>query len=478
MTMIGVCMNLQTIIDNWEYIKEIVTKETETSDIAYNTWLKPLEVYDIIDDTLYIIYSEDSENRMIALIEKKYNLIIKNTIKDITGLDINIKIILPNEALNLNSNKDIKLNNSEKESSIINTQGYIDSNLIPAYTFDNFVVGKNNRFAQGTAYTVAEAPGEICNPLFLCGGPGLGKTHLMHAIGNKILDNDNSKKVLYVTAEDFTNEIIECIKNSKNKSSNDMTYFRDKYRTADVLMIDDIQFFVDKEGSQEEFFNTYNKLYMSGKQIIISSDKLPKEMKGFDRRYITRFQQGIVAEVKIPDYETRVAITKNKIEYFNNIENWTANFSEDVIYYIANNFKGDIRDIEGAVNKLYQYSKLLKTDITIEEATEQLESLISPDKPKEITPQLIIEVVCEHYQVTIEQLISKNRSQNIIRPRHVAMYLCTQETNCSQDTIARLLDRKDHSTIINARNSIIEKLQTDYELKSQIEVIKKKLYSI
>ena len=473
-------MELQLLIDKWDEIKDIVTKETETSVIAYNTWLKPLDIYDIIDGTLYIIYSEDSESRMIALIEKKYNLIIKNVIKDITGNDYNIKIILPNEALNLNSDKSIRTEKSinENDSSIINTQNYIDSNLIPIYTFDTFVVGKNNRFAQGTAYTVAEAPGEICNPLFICGGPGLGKTHLMHAIGNKIIENDTSKKVLYVTAEDFTNEIIECIKNSKSKSQNDMTYFRDKYRTADVLMIDDIQFFVDKEGSQEEFFNTYNKLYMSGKQIIISSDKLPKEMEGFDRRYITRFQQGIVAEVKIPDYETRVAITKNKIDNYNKKDEWTAVFAEDVIYYIANNFKGDVRDIEGAVNKLYQYSKLLKTDITIDEAVEQLEPLISPDKPKEITPQLIIEVVCEHYGVTIEQLISKNRSQNIIRPRHVAMYLCTQETNCSQDTIARLLDRKDHSTIINARNNIIDKLQTDYELKNQIDVIKKKLYSI
>lgn len=464
-------MELQTLIEKWDEIKEIVTKETETSEIAYNTWLKPLDVYDIVDGTVYIIYSEDSESRMIALIEKKYKVIIKNVIKDITGNQYDIKIILPDEALKINSTKsenvDIPTNNN---SAYISTSNYIDSNLNPKYTFSTFVVGRNNKFAQGTAYTVAEAPGEICNPLFICGGPGLGKTHLMHAIGNQIIENDNTKKVLYVTAEEFTNEVIECIKNSRNKSQqNDMTYFRDKYRNADVLMIDDIQFFVGKESSQDEFFNTFNKLHTSGKQIVISSDKMPNEIEGFEDRYITRFEQGITAEIKIPDYETRVAIIKNKME------NKNAYFPDDVVDYIATNIKSNIRSIEGAINKLYAYSNLENTEITIDNAKDLLDSIISPEKPKEITPQLIIEVVCEHYGVTIEQLISKNRSQNIIRPRHVAMYLCTQETDCSQDTIAKLLDRKDHSTIINARDNIIEQLKTDKELQNQIETIKKKI---
>ena len=464
-------MELQTLIEKWDEIKEIVTKETETSEIAYNTWLKPLDVYDIVDGTVYIIYSEDSESRMIALIEKKYKVIIKNVIKDITGNQYDIKIILPDEALKINSaktnNVDLPTNNN---SSYIGTSNYIDSNLNPKYTFNTFVVGRNNKFAQGTAYTVAEAPGEICNPLFICGGPGLGKTHLMHAIGNQIIENDNTKKVLYVTAEEFTNEVIECIKNSRNKSQqNDMTYFRDKYRNADVLMIDDIQFFVGKESSQDEFFNTFNKLHTSGKQIVISSDKMPNEIEGFEDRYITRFEQGITAEIKIPDYETRVAIIKNKME------NKNAYFPDDVVDYIASNIKSNIRSIEGAINKLYAYSNLENTEITIDNAKDLLDSIISPEKPKEITPQLIIEVVCEHYGVTIEQLISKNRSQNIIRPRHVAMYLCTQETDCSQDTIAKLLDRKDHSTIINARDNIIEQLKTDKELQNQIETIKKKI---
>lgn len=464
-------MELQTLIEKWDEIKEIVTKETETSEIAYNTWLKPLDVYDIVDGTVYIIYSEDSESRMIALIEKKYKVIIKNVIKDITGNQYDIKIILPDEALKINSaktnNVDLPTNNN---SAYISTSNYIDSNLNPKYTFNTFVVGRNNKFAQGTAYTVAEAPGEICNPLFICGGPGLGKTHLMHAIGNQIIENDNTKKVLYVTAEEFTNEVIECIKNSRNKSQqNDMTYFRDKYRNADVLMIDDIQFFVGKESSQDEFFNTFNKLHTSGKQIVISSDKMPNEIEGFEDRYITRFEQGITAEIKIPDYETRVAIIKNKME------NKNAYFPDDVVDYIASNIKSNIRSIEGAINKLYAYSNLENTEITIDNAKDLLDSIISPEKPKEITPQLIIEVVCEHYGVTIEQLISKNRSQNIIRPRHVAMYLCTQETDCSQDTIAKLLDRKDHSTIINARDNIIEQLKTDKELQNQIETIKKKI---
>ena len=466
-------MELQKLIEKWDEIKEIVTKETETSEIAYNTWLKPLDVYDIVDGTVYIIYSEDSESRMIALIEKKYKVIIKNVIKDITGNQYDIKIILPDEALKINSTKtnNVDLPTNNNNSTYTNTINYVDSNLNPKYTFSTFVVGRNNKFAQETAYTVAEAPGEICNPLFICGGPGLGKTHLMHAIGNQIIENDNNKKVLYVTAEEFTNEVIECIKNSRNKQNNDMTYFREKYRNADVLMIDDIQFFVGKESSQDEFFNTFNKLHTSGKQIVISSDKMPNEIEGFEDRYITRFEQGITAEIKIPDYETRVAIIKNKIE------NKNAYFPDDVVDYIASNIKSNIRSIEGAINKLIAYSNLENTDITIENARDLLDSIISPDKPKEITPQLIIEVVCEHYGVTIEQLISKNRSQNIIRPRHVAMYLCTQETDCSQDTIAKLLDRKDHSTIINARDNIIEQLKTDKELQNQIDTIKKKINS-
>lgn len=464
-------MELQKLIDKWDEIKEIVTKETETSVIAYNTWLKPLELYDIVDDTVYIIYSEDSESRMIALIEKKYKLIFKNVIKDITGNQYDVKIILPDEALNINSyNKNVR-SSINNDNNYINTNNYIDSNLNPKYTFNTFVVGRNNKFAQGTAYTVAEAPGEICNPLFICGGPGLGKTHLMHAIGNQIIENDNNMRVLYVTAEEFTNEVIECIKNSRNKKNNDMSYFREKYRNADVLMIDDIQFFAGKDSSQDEFFNTFNKLHTSGKQIIISSDKMPNEIEGFEDRYITRFEQGITAEIKIPDYETRVAIIKNKIE------NKNAYFPDDVIDYIATNIKSNIRSIEGAINKLIVYSNLENTDITIDNAKDLLDSIISPEKPKEITPQLIIEVVCEHYGVTIDQLISKNRSQNIIRPRHVAMYLCTQETDCSQDTIAKLLDRKDHSTIINARDNIIERLKTDSELQNQIDTIKKKIYS-
>ena len=330
----------------------------------------------------------------------------RNVIKDITGNGYDIKIILPDEALNINSSHNTNKSINNNDNNYINNNNYIDSNLNPKYTFSTFVVGGNNKFAQGTAYTVAEAPGEVCNPLFICGGPGLGKTHLMHAIGNQIIENDNNMKVLYVTAEEFTNEVIECIKNSRNKQNNDMTYFRDKYRNADVLMIDDIQFFVNKESSQDEFFNTFNKLHTSGKQIIISSDKMPNEIEGFDDRYITRFEQGITAEIKIPDYETRVAIIRNKIE------NKNAYFPDDVIDYIATNIKSNIRSIEGAINKLIAYSNLENTDITIDNAKDLLDSIISPEKPKEITPQLIIEVVCEHYGVTIDQLISKNKSSS------------------------------------------------------------------
>lgn len=455
-------MDLELLLEKWDEIKETIKNETECSGIAFNTWIKPLDLYTIEDDIVYIIYNEDTDKKMTDLITKKYKSIFKTIIKSITGNQYDIVIILPDEALNINKN----VKKKENTNLPLENNNYKESNLNPKYTFETFVVGKNNKYAQGVAYTVAENPGDI-NPYFIHGGPGLGKTHLMHAIGNQIIKNDSSKKILYVTSEEFTNEVIECIRKNKNK---DMEYFREKYRNADVLMIDDIQFFVGKDSSQEEFFYTFNKLHDLQKQIIISSDKAPKDIEGFDNRYITRFSQGIVADIKIPDYETRVAIIKKKIEEKN------SHFSDEVIDYIANNITSNIRNIEGAIEKLNLYSRLENTEIDISIAKTQLENIISPNKPKEITPQDIIEIVCEHYDVTPEQIYSKNRSANIIRPRHVAMYLCTQETDSSQENIAKLLSR-DHSTVINGRDKIMEQLKSDKDLAAQIEIIKKKIYS-
>ena len=288
----------------------------------------------------------------------------------------------------------------------------------------------------------------------------------MHSIGHFILKNNPDTKVLYVTSEDFTNEVIESIR-SGNASA--MNKLREKYRTIDVLMVDDVQFIIGKESTQEEFFHTFNSLHSAGKQVILTSDKPPKDMETLEERIRSRFEWGLMADIGIPDYETRMAILRKKIEADD------MNLSDDILNYIANNIKSNVRELEGALNKLLAYSNLEKTDITMEIAMKELQNIITPDKPREITPQLIIEVVSEHFQISLDQMISKNRSNNIARPRQIAMFLCKTMTETPLDSIGALLGGRDHSTIIHGINKIAEEYETNSQTKSLIETIKKKI---
>ena len=282
-----------------------------------------------------------------------------------------------------------------------------EAHLNPKYTFDTFVVGSNNKFAQAAALAVAESPGDTYNPLFIYGGAGLGKTHLMHSIAHFIIDHDENSKVLYVTSEEFTNELIETIRNGNNSA---MTKFREKYRNIDVLLVDDIQFIIGKESTQEEFFHTFNSLHSAKKQIIISSDKPPKDMEILEERFRSRFEWGLIADITLPDYETRMAILHKKEE----MDGYDIN--EEVIKYIANNIKSNIRELEGAINKVMAFAKLEKKEVTLELAEQALKDIISPDEKKVITPDYIISMVAEHFDVTVDDLCGNKRNSKIVTP--------------------------------------------------------------
>ncbi len=448
---------MDKILEKWDEILHTVKIEHDISDISFDTWIRPLEVYGINGNTLYILVP--SEQMTLSYISKKYYLPLKVAIAEIIGMEYEIQFILPEQAKNIHTN-----NNSGKKSTV--SEQANKSNLNVNYTFDTFVVGSNNRFAQSASLAVAESPGEAYNPLYIYGGPGLGKTHLMHSIGHFVLEKNPNSKVLYVTSEEFTNEVIESIR-SGNASA--MNKFREKYRTIDVLMIDDVQFIIGKESTQEEFFHTFNALHSAGKQIILTSDKPPKEMETLEERIRSRFEWGLMADIGTPDYETRMAILRRKIEADD------MKLSDEILNYIATNIKSNIRELEGALNKLLAYSNLEKTEITMDIAVKELQNIITPDKPREITPQLIIEVVTEHFQISMDQMISKNRSNEIARPRQIAMYLCKNMTDIPLDSIGTLLGGRDHSTIIHGINKISKELETNDNTRNLIETIKKKI---
>ncbi len=457
---------MEEIIQKWEEILESLKDEYEITNVSYDSWIKPLEVFNIEGNNLYIIFKGESGDKLaINYIERKYKTILKTTIAEQIGVSYEITILTEKEAQELK-------NKLVKEEAVINIDNKINNKNInntinQRFTFENFVVGRNNRFAQTAALAVAESPGEYYNPLYIYGGPGLGKTHLMKAIGNYIEEQNPAMNILYVTSEEFTNEVIENMRTNNNASA--MQRFRDKYRTVDVLMVDDIQFIIGKEATQEEFFHTFNALHEQGKQIVISSDKPPKEMETLNDRFKSRFDMGLMADIGYPDYETRMAILNKKIE------EKSFNLDEEIRKYIAENIQSNIREIEGALNKLIAFSRLEKSEITMEIAERELQNFISPNQKREITPQLIIEVVAEHFNITVDQMASKNRSSQVVRPRQIAMYLCNTMTDNSLQSIGMLLGGRDHSTIIHGANKIEEEIEKDENTRNLVETIKKKI---
>ena len=398
----------------------------------------------------------------VDYINKKYMFPIKVAIAEITGVEYDIEFILPEQAKQRETKAAVSSN-------LKNTQfntAIEKANLNPKYTFDTFVVGNNNKFAHAAALAVAESPGKMYNPLFIYGGAGLGKTHLMHSIAHFILSQDPTSKVIYVTSEFFTNELIEAIRNGNNTA---ITSFREKYRSVDVLLIDDIQFIIGKEATQEEFFHTFNELHGNKKQIIISSDKPPKEIETLEARLRSRFEWGILADISSPDYETRMAILHKKEEMDGyNIDN-------EVIQYIATNIKSNIRELEGALNKLVALSNLENREITVELAQEALKDIISPDQKRDVTPQLIIDIVAEHFGISPADIISNKRSSEIVVPRQIVMYLCRHMIDIPLKSIGAYIGKRDHSTVIHGVNKIEAELKTSDSMRNTVEIIKKKL---
>ena len=401
---------MNEVKEKWPEIIEHLRVEHELLNVSFNTWIKPLKVYDVIDDTAYILVNKDSS---VEYIDKKYRLPLMVCIAEITGKEYEIQFVSEDDdKLNEIHNASIDNGQKKKTKSLAEKAG-----LNPKYTFDTFVVGGNNNFAHAASLAVAESPGEVYNPLFLYGGVGLGKTHLMHSIAHFILDKNPKKKVLYVTSETFTNELIDALRNGKTAGNESaMLNFRDKYRNIDVLLIDDIQFIIGKESTQEEFFHTFNHLHTLGKQIIISSDKPPKDIETLESRLRTRFEWGLIADISSPDYETRMAILQKKIE-LDHLEKY--NIKNDVLDYIAANVKSNIRELEGSLNKLIALYKLNNNNnpIDIALAAEALKDIISSDNRREVTPELILDIVADHFGITVADLKSKKRDSEIAVPR-------------------------------------------------------------
>ena len=456
---------MDAIRENWDIIKETIRREYDLTDISFNIWIKPLEFYNVENNVVNIIIPSEQSN-VQDYISRKYKSFFKVTISEMFDHTYDVDFVLE---------KDIKpLDTEEKApSSLPYNPNYEGANLNPKYKFDTFVVGSNNKFAHSASLAVAESPGAAYNPLYLYGGAGLGKTHLMHSIGHFVLEQNPNMKVLYVTSEEFTNEVIESIRSGNEAIRNGnvaaMTKLREKYRTVDVLMVDDVQFIIGKESTQEEFFHTFNVLHAAGKQIIISSDRPPKEMETLDERFRSRFEWGLIADIQAPDYETRMAILRK------NAESSDKYIDEEIIKYIATNIKSNIRELEGAFNKIVAFAKLNKVELTLSLAEEALKDVIYPNKPREITPTLIINTVAEQFRVRPEDITSKKRNSEFVIPRQVVMYLCRELTDTSYITIGKLLGNRDHTTVLHGYNKIADDLKINEELRNKVDVIQKKI---
>ena len=459
---------MNIVEEKWPEIIEHLRVEHELSNVSFTTWIQPLKVYDVIDDTVFILVNM---NASVEYIEKKYLLPLKVCIAEITGVEYEVRFISEDSSqLTELQSLAAEANQHKRTKSLAEKAG-----LNPKYTFDTFVVGGNNNFAHAASLAVAESPGEVYNPLFIYGGVGLGKTHLMHSIAHFILEKNPKKKVLYVTSETFTNELIDALKNGKTSGNESaIVKFREKYRNNDVLLIDDIQFIIGKESTQEEFFHTFNHLHTSGKQIIISSDKPPRDIETLEARLRTRFEWGLIADISAPNYETRMAILQKKIE-LDHLEKY--NIPHDVLDYIATNIKTNIRELEGSLNKLIALYKLnsYQDPIDINLATRALKDIISSKNNRVVTPELILDIVADHFNISVADLKSNKRNAEIAIPRQIAMYVIRSMTDTSLKSIGIILGGKDHSTIKYGADKIAIEIKEDETLANTINIIKKKI---
>ena len=449
----------ELIKQKWEEILASVKVEYNITDVSFRTWLLPLQVFDVKENVIKIAVDDGIGAHSVNFIKNRYGLFLKTAIAEQLNQEFELEFVLLSAA---KAESEQSISASETKSYAMDASR---ASLNPKYTFDTFIVGSNNNLAHAAALAVAESPGEVYNPLFIYGGAGLGKTHLMHSIAHHILDNNPTAKVLYVTSEKFTNELIESIRNVGSAP----TSFREKYRTNDVLLIDDIQFIIGKESTQEEFFHTFNTLHEAKKQIIISSDKSPKDILTLEERLRSRFEWGLTVDIQSPNYETRMAILRKKEE----MEHLT--IDDEILSYIAAHVKSNIRELEGALTKIVALSRLKKTEINLSLAEEALKDLIYPNEKRTVTLDLIVDVVAEHFGATSEELASNNRTRNIAYPRQISMYLCRKLTALPLTDIGKCIGNRDHSTVVHGINKIEKDLQKDLTLRNTIDVLIKKI---
>ena len=443
--------NLQ---DLWEQTLNVL--KNEMSEVSFNTWMKSCDPISISEDTIKISVPNSFTR---DILNNRYKDLVANSIQGICSKLYELEFLISSEVALEEKNKAIKIKGSPLNEEISNT-------LNPKYTFDSFVIGNSNRFAHAASLAVAEAPAKAYNPLFIYGGVGLGKTHLMHAIGHYILENNPNAKVEYVSSEKFTNELINAIKHDKNEE------FRNKYRHVDVLLIDDIQFIAGKEGTQEEFFHTFNALHDANKQIILSSDRPPKEIPTLEDRLRSRFEWGLIADIQVPDFETRMAILKRKAD----LER--LNVPNEVMVYVATKIKSNIRELEGALIRIVAYSSLTNREVSVDLASEALKDIISKKQGKSITIESIQDIVSSYFNLRVEDFKSQRRTRNVAYPRQIAMYLSRKLTDMSLPKIGEEFGGRDHTTVIHAYEKISENLKTDEGLQSTVDDITKKLTQI
>ena len=428
----------------WALARENMRRDM--SALSFNRWIDVLEPV-TIQNGILVIQCPDAATK--STISEYYKDTVRMGVKQANTQIIDVMLILPDQRRDFDGSE--------------NTTTPSIYALNPRYTFDTFVVGNSNRIAHAAAQAVAKAPGHAYNPLFLYGGVGLGKTHLMHAIGHAVKQNFPTARVLYVTSETFTNELIEAIRMGKNAE------FRHRFRNVDLLMIDDVQFIANRQSVQEEFFNTFNTLHNAGKQIVISSDRPPKEIANLEERIRSRLEGGLITDVQEPDIETRIAILRNKAQQEGKA------VDDSIIQFIAEHVPNNIRQLEGSLTKVFFYSNLKEEPITMALAREALKDLLPEDKKVDVNPTRIKEIVADYYHITLQSLMSQRRDKEVVVPRQIAMYLCHDMLSLPYKRISLLFDRSDHTTAISACDRIEKLMDEDQAFKRSLEDIRKKI---